>query len=65
MPEKPSVKAYERKVTAAERFFARSPFASVTMVLRIKGPLAHQLANLGYSSLRQAQPKGGICPGSR
>jgi NRPS condensation-like uncharacterized protein len=38
---------YERKVTAAERFFARSPFAIVTMVLRING-------HVSEGALRQA-----------
>jgi hypothetical protein len=34
---------YERRVTAAERFFARSPFAIVTMVLRIKGHVSQEM----------------------
>jgi len=31
---------YERKVTGAERFFAHAPFATVTMVARIKGQVS-------------------------
>lgn len=41
---------YERKVTAVERFFTRSPFSIVTMVARIKGHVSEEM-------LRQAVDK--------
>jgi NRPS condensation-like uncharacterized protein len=43
-------KIYERKITPIERFFTRSPFSIVTMVVRIKG-------NVSESMLRKAVSK--------
>jgi hypothetical protein len=34
---------YERKVTGAERFYSHSPFATVTMVARIKGNVSEEM----------------------
>lgn len=41
--EKIEKKKYERKVTALERFFTRSPFSVVTMVLRINGHVTEEM----------------------
>jgi NRPS condensation-like uncharacterized protein len=48
-----SVEQYGRKVTAAERFFARSPFAIVTMVLRIKGHVSEEMLRQAVSMVQQ------------
>ena len=53
MPENQSVHAYARKVTAAERFFARSPFAIVTMVLRIKGAVSEEMLRQAVTRVQQ------------
>jgi NRPS condensation-like uncharacterized protein len=53
MLENQSVKEYERKVTAAERFFARSPFAIVTMVLRIKGHVSEEMLRRAVTRVQQ------------
>jgi NRPS condensation-like uncharacterized protein len=53
MSEYESTIGYERKVTAAERFFARSPFAIVTMVLRIKGYVSEQMLRQAVSMVQQ------------
>ena len=43
MSENQEVMKYERKVTSAERFLARSPFSIVTMVARIKGNVSGEM----------------------
>jgi hypothetical protein len=53
MSEDRSVKEYGRKVTAAERFFARSPFAIVTMVLRIKGYISEEMLRQAVAKVQQ------------
>jgi hypothetical protein len=53
MSENRSVREYERKVTAAERFFARSPFAIVTMVLRIKGYVSEEMLRHAVNKVQQ------------
>jgi hypothetical protein len=53
MSENQSVKVYERNVTAAERFFARSPFAIVTMVLRIKGYVSEEMLRQTVTRVQQ------------
>jgi NRPS condensation-like uncharacterized protein len=53
MSENQSVKGYGRKVTAAERFFARSPFAIVTMVLRIKGHVSEEMLRRAVTKVQQ------------
>jgi len=53
MSENQSIQAYERKVTAAERFFARSPFAIVTMILRIKGYVSEGMLRRAVAKVQQ------------
>jgi NRPS condensation-like uncharacterized protein len=53
MSENHGVQEYERKVTAAERFFARSPCAIVTMVLRIKGHVSEEMLKLAVTRIQQ------------
>ena len=53
MSENLTVQAYERKVTAAERFFAHSPFAIVTMVLRIKGYVSEEMLRRAVIRVQQ------------
>ncbi len=53
MPENQDITEYERKVTAAERFFARSPFAIVTMVLRIKGHVSEEMLRRAVARVQQ------------
>jgi NRPS condensation-like uncharacterized protein len=48
-----SVKEYKRKATAAERFFACSPFAIVTMVLRIKGHVSEEMLRQAVARVQQ------------
>jgi NRPS condensation-like uncharacterized protein len=43
MSENPDAMNIERKVTAPERFFSRSPFSIVTMVARIKGHVTGEM----------------------
>jgi NRPS condensation-like uncharacterized protein len=43
MPGNENIQRYEREVTAAERFFRHSPFAIVTMILRIKGLVSEEM----------------------
>jgi NRPS condensation-like uncharacterized protein len=43
MNTKQKKQTYERKVTGAERFFSHAPFATVTMVARIKGQVTAEL----------------------
>jgi hypothetical protein len=53
MSQNESIVRYERKVTAAERFFARSPFAIVTMVLRINGHVSEEMLRRAVSIVQQ------------
>ncbi len=53
MSENQSVKEYERKVTGAERFFARSPFAIVTIVLRMKGYVSEEMLRQAAAKVQQ------------
>jgi NRPS condensation-like uncharacterized protein len=53
MSQNVSVEQYGRRVTAAERFFARSPFAIVTMVLRINGNVSQEMLRRAVSLARQ------------
>jgi NRPS condensation-like uncharacterized protein len=53
MSQNESTIGYERKVTAAERFFARSPFAIVTMVLRIKGHVSEEMLRRAVTKVQQ------------
>ena len=57
----PHEKVYERKVQAPERLFARSPFAIVTMVARIRGQvnedMLRQAGRLLSRAWRQVREK--------
>ena len=53
MSENQKVIEYKRKVTAAERFFARSPFAIVTIVLRIKGHVSEEMLRSAVTKVQQ------------
>ena len=53
MSEHQSAQEYGRRVTAAERFFARSPFAVVTMVLRIKGNVSEEMLRRAVAKVQQ------------
>ena len=53
MPERTAIKKYERKVTGAERFFARSPFSIVTMVARIKGNVTAAMLKHAVAKIQQ------------
>jgi hypothetical protein len=53
MSENQGVMECERRVTAAERFFARSPFAIVTMVLRIKGHVSEEMLRRAVTRVQQ------------
>jgi hypothetical protein len=53
MSQNESTIGYERNVTAAERFFARSPFAIVTMVLRINGHVSEAMLRRAVSLVQQ------------
>ena len=53
MPDNQGVIRYERKATAAERFFARSPFAIVTIVARIRGTVSEEMLRSAVTKLQQ------------
>jgi NRPS condensation-like uncharacterized protein len=53
MSENESARAYERKATAAERFFGLSPFAIVTIVLRIKGHVSEEMLRQAVAEVQQ------------
>ena len=53
MLQSESVEEYGRRVTAAERFFAHSPFAIVTMVLRINGNVSEEMLRRAVSRVQQ------------
>ena len=53
MLQSESVEECGRRVTAAERFFAHSPFAIVTMVLRINGNVSEEMLRRAVSLVRQ------------
>ncbi len=52
MSEK-TVMPFERKVTSAELFFARSPFSIVTLVARIKGNVSEDMLRNAVAKVRQ------------
>jgi hypothetical protein len=56
MPENQSIKKYERKITPAERFLARSPYSIVTMVVWIKGHVTGDMVRGAVSKVRQRHP---------
>lgn len=44
---------YKRKVTGAERFFSYAPFATVTMVARIKGEVTEEMLKIAVEKAQQ------------
>lgn len=48
-----NLQKYERKVTGAERFFANSPFSTVTMVARIKGNVTKEMLENAVEKAQQ------------
>jgi len=54
--EHPMHKPYTRKVTAIERFFARSPFAIVTMVARIRGEVTERSLRTAVDQVKARHP---------
>jgi NRPS condensation-like uncharacterized protein len=53
MSENGKVKKVERKATSAERFFTRSPFSIVTMVVRIKGNVSEDMLKNAVAKVQQ------------
>ena len=53
MSQNESIVRYERKVTAAERSFARSPFAIVTIVARIQGTVSEEMLRSAVTKIQQ------------
>ncbi|MGD8904148.1 MAG: condensation domain-containing protein [Anaerolineae bacterium] len=53
MPEYQGVIEYEREITAAERFFARSPFAIVAIVARIRGTVSEEMLRSAVTKIQQ------------
>jgi NRPS condensation-like uncharacterized protein len=49
----PATQSYERKVTGAERFFSHAPFATVTMVARIKGNVTKEMLKGAVGKVQQ------------
>ena len=47
---------YERRITAIERLFTRSPFSIVTVVARIKGSVSEPMLKDGVSKVQQRHP---------
>jgi NRPS condensation-like uncharacterized protein len=48
--------AFERKVSPLERFFRRSPYSIVTMVVRIKGEVTEAMLRSAVSQVRARHP---------
>ena len=53
MNTKQETHTYERKVTGAERFFSHAPFATITMVARINGPVTEELLRNAVKKVQQ------------
>jgi len=53
MSENQNDKVFVRKITPAERFFTRSPFAVVTMVVRIKGSVTEEMLKTAVAKVQQ------------
>ena len=51
---------YVRKVTPAERFFTRSPFAIVTMVVRIRGSVTETMLTTAVEKVQQRHALLGV-----
>lgn len=61
MSEKLEVMKFERKVTAPERFFSRSPFSIVTMIARIKGNVTGEMLNNAVGKVQQRHALLRVC----
>ena len=53
MNKQPAARSYERKVTGAERFFSHAPFATVTMIARIKGSVSEEMLKNAVKKVQQ------------
>ena len=53
MNKKQETQVYERKVTGAERFFSHAPFATVTMVVCIKGEVTEKMLKNAVAKVQQ------------
>ncbi|MEJ2266318.1 MAG: condensation domain-containing protein [Anaerolineales bacterium] len=53
MLENLELEKYERRISAAERFFTRSPFSIVTMVARIKGYVSEEMLKNAVTKIQQ------------
>jgi len=56
MLENNEIKKYERKITPIERFFTRSPYSIVTMVVRIKGNVDESMLIDAVSKVQLRHP---------
>jgi NRPS condensation-like uncharacterized protein len=61
MLENLEVMKFERKVTAPERFFSRSPFSIVTMVARIKGYVTAEMLKNAVGKVQQQHTLLRVC----
>lgn len=52
----PSVEEYERRITASERLFTRSPFSTVALVARIRGAVSESALRNAVSKVQQRHP---------
>ena len=53
MSDNQDVVTFEKQVTAAERFFAASPFSIVTLVARIKGEVTEKMLKRAIAQVRR------------
>jgi len=53
MNTKLETQTFERKVTGAERFFSHAPFATVTMVARIKGQVTEEMLKTAVEKVQK------------
>ena len=53
MSTKQQIAHYDRKMTPVERFFARSPFSIVTLVVRFKGSVSAEDLKNAVAKARQ------------
>ena len=56
MKEKQVNEKYERMVTPIERFFSHSPFAIVTVMVRIKGRVSERMLTKAVDKVQQKHP---------
>ena len=60
MSENIEIRKYKRKVTSPERLFSRSPYSTVTMVVRIKGSVSHEALQRAVHKVRQRHALLGV-----